>query len=85
MSSVMQDEPFNPQRIFDELMERCKKAKLWEVSCIVEDWWSGPAPFSIRIEDGVFHCYVIALNKRDAFIQVANSLPVVVFLSKQDE
>lgn len=79
------DEPKNPKRIYEDLINRCKKAKLYTIDCIIEESWTGVAPFSIRIEDGVFSCSVIATNKRDAFLQVVNCLPVIRFLTSQDE
>lgn len=82
---IAEDDPFNPKRICDELIARCKKVRKYEVRCIVEESWVGVAPFDIVIHDGVFYCYVIAENKRDAFLQVANKLPVIRFISKQDD
>jgi len=82
---VAEDDPLNPKSIYDDLINRCKQAKLWEIQCILEESWCGIAPFDMKIEDGVFTCYVIAPTKRDAFIQVADKLPVIKFLTSQDD
>jgi hypothetical protein len=85
MPQVIENDPLDPKKIYDDLVNRCKKAKVYEIQCIVEEWWTGPAPFSIMIIDGVYFCYVIAISKRDAFLEVANKLPVIKFLTKQDD
>lgn len=82
---IIEDDPFNPKKICDELISRCKQARRYEIRCIIEESWVGTAPFDIVIHDGVFYCYVIAPSKRDAFLEVANKLPVIRFISKQDE
>ena len=79
------DDPFNPKKIYDELIERCKDVKRWEIRCILEESWVGVAPFDMMIEDGIFICFPIAATRRDAFIEVANKLPVIKFLSRQDD
>jgi hypothetical protein len=84
-SMIMEDDPFNPKSICDDLIKRCKKARMYTIRCIIEESWVGIAPFNMRIEDGVFTCYVVAPSRRDAFIQVANKLPVIKFLTKQNE
>lgn len=86
MSSIIsEDDPFNPKKICDELLQRCKQARRYEIRCIIEESWTGQAPFDIIIQDGIFYCYVVAQSKRDAFLEVANKLPVIRFISKQDE
>jgi hypothetical protein len=82
---IIEDDPFNPKKIFDDLITRCKKVRKYEIRCIVEESWVGAAPFDLIIQDGVFTCFVVAESKRDAFIMVANKLPVIRFLTKQDE
>lgn len=78
-------EPFNYKQIYDELIERCKDVKRWEIRCILDESWVGIAPFDMMIEDGIFICYPIAPTRREAFIEVANKLPVIKFLSRQDD
>ena len=76
---------FNPKKVYDELIGRCKEVKRWEIRCILDESWVGIAPFDMMIEDGIFICYPIAPTRRDAFIEVANKLPVIKFLSRQDD
>ena len=85
MSEVMAPKDFNPKKIYEELIKRCKSVNVWEIRCIIEESWIGIAPFNMTIEDGIFICQVIAPTKRDAFLQVVNQLPVVKFLTKQDD
>jgi len=75
----------NPKKVYDELIGRCKEAKRWEIRCILDESWIGIAPFDMRIEDGIFICFPIAPSRRDAFLEVANKLPVIKFLSRQDD
>lgn len=85
MGNLIEADDFNPKRIYDALIKRCKTAKVWEIRCIIDESWIGIAPFNIIIEDGIFICKVIAPTKRDAFLEVSNSLPVIRFLSRQDD
>lgn len=84
MSKPLEDS-FNHKRIYNELIERCKEAKRWEIRCILDESWVGIAPFDMMIEDGIFICFPIATTRRDAFLEVANKLPVIKFLSRQDD
>jgi hypothetical protein len=81
---ILQD-PLDPKKIFDDLMIRCKSAKVWYIRCIVDEAWTGPSPFTIIIENGIFHCRVISPTLKDAYVQVANKLPVIKFLDYKDE
>lgn len=85
MPEVIFNDPFNPKKIYDDLIKRCKEVQVWPIRCIIEESWTGFAPFEMIIEDGVFTCFVIAKSKRDALIQVANKLPVIKFLNIEDE
>jgi hypothetical protein len=82
---IAEDDTFNPKKVFEDLIERCKKVRKYEIQCIIDESWAGVAPFDMIIEDGIFTCFVIAESKRDAFLQVANKLPVIRFITKQDE
>jgi hypothetical protein len=82
MSEVKFNDPFNPKKIYDDLIKRCKDAQLWPVRCIIEESWTGIAPFQMLIEDGIFTCFVIAPTKKDAMLQVMHKLPVVLFLDE---
>jgi hypothetical protein len=85
MSEIIEDDSFNPKKIYADLIERCKEVKRWEIRCIVDEAWTGIAPFDMMIEDGIFICFPIASTKREAFIEVAVKLPVIKFLSRQDD
>ena len=79
------DDDFDAKKIYKELIDRCKEVKRWEIRCILDESWIGIAPFDMMIEDGIFICYPIAPTRREAFIEVANKLPVIKFLSRQDD
>lgn len=81
----VKDEPFNPKKIYNDLIARCKEAKAWYIRCIVDESFVGYAPFDIIIENGIFNCRVIAPTLKDAYIEVANKLPVIKFLKYTDE
>jgi hypothetical protein len=51
----------------------------------VDESFVGYAPFDIIIEDGIFNCRVVAPTLRDAYIEVANKLPVIKFLKYDEE
>jgi hypothetical protein len=78
-------DPFDPKKIYDDLINRCKSAKKWEIRCIIDESFVGIAPFDIRIEDGIFHCYVICPTLKEAYVEVSNKLPVIRFLKNKDE
>ena len=82
---IIEADDFDPKKIYDDLIESCKQVKLWEIRCIVDESWVGVSPFRMQIVDGVFSCFVVAKTKRDAYIEVANKLPVIKFLSRQDD
>ena len=83
--ALAQYDPIDPKKIYDELIERCKSIRMWEIRCIVDESWVGIAPFDMVIQDGIFICYVPAPSRREAFLEVVNKLPVVKFLTRQDE
>ena len=85
MSEIIQFDPFDPKKIYDALIKRCKEAQAWEIRCIVDESFIGFAPFDIMIEDGIFHCKVIAPTLKDAYVLVANKLPVIKFLDRKNE
>jgi hypothetical protein len=76
---------FSPKKIYNELIGRCREAKVWYIRCILDESWVGIAPFEMWIEDGIFTCKVIALSRRDAFLEVTNKLPVIKFLDDVNE
>ena len=69
-------------QIYKDLMNRCKEAKAWKISCFVDEAWApqGAMPFDITIKDGIFTCRVIASNKEDAQQAVSDFLPVIKFI-----
>jgi hypothetical protein len=85
MPKLIGDGSFNPKKIYNDLIKRCKSVRRWEIRCIVDESWVGVAPFDMMIEDGIFICFPVAASKRDAFIEVAVKLPVIKFLSRQDD
>jgi hypothetical protein len=80
---VLQD-PFDPKKIYDALIKRCKEVKVWTIRCIVDESFVGVAPFNIIIQDGIFHCQVFSPTLKDAYVQVADKLPVIKFLDYKD-
>lgn len=80
MAKVAAFDPFNPKKIYEDLIARCKKAKAYYIRCIIDESFVGYSPFPTIIQDGVYIFKVIDNNRRDAFLQVANKLPVVKFL-----
>ena len=84
-SEVIEFDPFDPKKIYNDLIKRCKAVNKYEIRCIIDESWVGIAPFDMIIEDGIFICYPIAPSRRDAFLEVANKLPVIRFLTRQNE
>jgi hypothetical protein len=90
MHDVIEDDAFDPKKIYDSLIDRCKEVKEWEIRCLVLESFTGwpnsvRDPFAIKIIDGVYYCYPITPTLRDAFILVANTLPVTKFLNYTNE
>lgn len=86
MPEIIEADEFNPKKIFDALVERCKEMKSWNIRCVVDEVWyiNGIVPFNIRMEDGVYTCTVIAPTKKDALIKVADHMPVIKFLDNDE-
>jgi len=77
---VIEYDPFDPKKIYDDLIKRCKQSKEWYIRCILDESWVGIAPFEMWVENGIFTCRVVARTKRDALLEVTNKLPVIKFL-----
>lgn len=77
---IAEFDPFDPKKIYNDLIERCKAARTWDIRCIVDEAWVGIAPFNILIVDGIFHCMVIASTLKEAYVIVSEKLPVIRFL-----
>jgi len=85
-NDIIQFDPFDPKKIYDALISRCKKARAWEISCIVDEAWTGGIlDFDLVIEDGIFRCTVITPTLKEAYVVVSNSLPVIRFLDRKNE
>lgn len=85
MPDIIEADEFNPKKIYQQLIARCKEAKAWYIRCIVDESFVGVAPFDIIIRDGIYHCRVISPTLKEAYVQVANKLPVIKFLKYDDE
>ena len=77
---IIEADEFDPKKIYQDLINRCKEAKAWYIRCILDESWVGFAPFEMWVENGIFTCRVVAPTRRDAFLEVANKLPVIKFL-----
>ena len=87
MPNVIEADDFNPEKVYDDLMERVKQAREWYVSCYIEEEWmpkGDPLPFDLSIKDGVFTCKVICPTYREAKTIVGNTLPVIKFIEDAD-
>ena len=87
MPSIIEDDDFDPNKIYDDLIGRAKLAKAWYVSCYIEEEWmpKGQAlPFDLSIKDGVFTCRVLCSTYTEAQKIVANTLPVIKFIDDAD-
>jgi hypothetical protein len=90
MPDIIEADEFDPKKIYDDLIKRCQDVREWEIRCLVLESFTGwPSsvrdPFAIKIVDGVYHCYPVTPTLRDAFILVANTLPVTKFLNYRNE
>ena len=88
MRDVIEADDFNPKKITDALIERCKKAKQWFVYCYIDEAWTGsdkPFPFQMEIVDGVVGCRVVCSTYTEAQKIVADFLPVIKFIVEPDE
>jgi hypothetical protein len=84
-NDLILDDPFNPKKIYDDLIKRCKEVRMWTIRCIVDEAWIGPAPFDMILEDGIFTCFVVTPTLRQAYMLVARKLPVITFLDYREE
>lgn len=76
------------QAEYEALITRCKEAKEWYIQCLVDEIWTGfrgPAPFTVEIKDGVFHCWVVSTTFREARLKVMENIPVIKFLNDFDD
>ena len=47
---IVEFDPFDPKKIYNELIKRCKQARTWDIRCIVDEAWVGVAPFNILLQ-----------------------------------
>ena len=88
MRDVIEADDFNPKKITDDLIKRCKTAKEWFVYCYIDEAWNPngkPFPFEMRIVDGIVVCRVICSTFTQAQTIVANFLPVIRFINEPEE
>ena len=80
-------EPEDPGKIYKDLIKRCKEAREWCITCLVDESWVPPKGFPIEhfITDGVYFFRVIATTHREANLKVLEFVPVVKFLDLDDE
>ena len=87
MPNIIEADDFNPKKIYENLIKRCKQAKSYNICCIVDEAFifNGVIPFDMVIRDGMYFCQVIAPSLKDAYLLVANTLPVVTFIEYRDD
>lgn len=70
------------KQVFDNLMDNCRKIRLYKVKCYLDEAWykSTPLPFDLIITDGIAICDVLAENMDDAVACVDAHLPVIKFI-----
>jgi len=82
------DDDFDPKKIYDDLIVRAKKSKVWFVYCYIEEEWMPrreSLPFDLIIKDGIFTCKVVCPTYREAQTIVGNTLPVIKFIEDPNE
>jgi hypothetical protein len=73
MPKLIGDGSFNPKKIYNDLIKRCKSVRRWEIRCIVDESWVGVAPFDMMIEDGIFKIEFVNSEENDADIFTKNT------------
>ena len=65
-------EPEDPGKIYKDLIKRCKEAREWCITCLVDESWVPPKGFPIEhfITDGVYFFRIIATTHREANLKV---------------
>jgi hypothetical protein len=84
---MIEQEDFNPKKIYDSLIKGCKEAKHWEIKCYVDEafvFMGKPLPFDLSMRDGLYKCKVIAPNKKEAMKMVSDFMPVIKFVDDAD-
>ena len=90
MSQVIQNDPFDPDKIFQDLVNRCMSVRKWSIRALVSEFWTGTEKVlpqtMIRyiIEDGIYTFDVIASSRKDALILIADNVPIIKFLEDEN-
>jgi hypothetical protein len=84
---VIHEDEFDPKRIYNDLIKRCKNAKEWYVYSIVEEAWvpKGNEPFEMILKNGILQCRVISNTFTEALKIVVNYVPVIQFIDYPPE
>jgi hypothetical protein len=84
---VVHEDEFDPKKIYNDLIKRCKKAKEWYVYCIADEAWvpKGNEPFEIIIKNGILQCRVVSYTLIEALKLIANNVPVIQFIEYPPE
>ena len=87
MPEIIEYDEFDPRKIYDALIKRCKQARSYNICCVVDESYvfRGEIPFDIIIRDGMYFCQVIASSLKEAYVLVANTLPVITFIEYRDD
>jgi hypothetical protein len=83
-NDIVLPEPFDPRKIYNELIKRCKRVREWFIFCIVDESWipKEDLPFEIVIMNGIYCCRVITPTHSEAIKIISNTLPVIRFIDE---
>jgi len=83
-NDIVLPEPFDPRKIYNELIKRCKRVREWFIFCIVDESWipKEDLPFEIVIMNGIYCCRVITPTRNEAIKIITNTLPVIRFIDE---
>lgn len=76
---------FDHKKIYQDLIDGCKKVRAFDIKCIVDEGWTGfykKTPFPVFIIDGIVICRVVAPSLNEARSMVADEIPVIRFLEE---
>lgn len=88
MDNIIEDDSFNPKKIYDSLIKRCKQAQEWVLYCqidLTELRFNGTFPFRVRILEDYAQCFVVSSSKKEAMKMVSDFLPVIVFIEDEND
>lgn len=86
-NDIVEREPFDPRKIYRDLIKRCKAVREWYVFCIVDEGWipTKTLPFEMNIFNGIFICRVFAETYNESLKIINENLPVVKFIDEPDD